>query len=320
MPEPLHNFAIIYTWLKGELVQFAGEAINVPEKDALPYTVYISLRCVECGFVSIIPGHISEITDIERSMGTEIIYHSDHQDRCEYCETEMRGIVEYSEYPKHEFQPYQFTPEKNVEYVPIPGLMGLLSDLGIDSADRKPKHLQDQLSRDIVDPRNEDLPAHLTRILDSDSTTVLLLGSYGNEGKSDLFELRQILRDDGFEAFLLEDFPDPESESLQGKSILAMKLVDFSIMLDDKPSGAIDEYRLAQITNSVLARLVPESGGSTVQIGGIELADINHINTFVFHESPTKVLPDAIKWAKEHLEERSKQFNQLYGWRGASED
>lgn len=94
-----------------------------------------------------------------------------------------------------------------------------------------------------------------------------------------------------------------------------MRLVGFCVMVDREASGHIDEYRLAEKQRTILARLVPEDGGSTRMIGGSEHVDVNYIRSFEFDLKPQERIEDATKWAEEMLNKRKDVYSDEYEWR-----
>lgn len=313
MGSPRDVFSVILV-RDGEIqVLFSGRATTITSEDPDIDRVYISLQCQECSMTSLVEGYIRPVATEERPMGKETIHTSLHDSACPYCGSRIWGEVEFSEYPRNSLQPYQFLPRENVDYIPIPGLNNLLSDIGVTEPTSSP--LDDEIiERALNATQGEKIGEILQQLSDSDTSSVLILGDYG-EWKNELTEVRDIFRENSFEAYLLEDLPDVPSESLADKSTVVMKLVDFCIYVDRDPSGAIDEYRLGQINNAVMARLVPESGGSTAQIGGREIVDINNIESFEFETEPQEVLGDAVEWAINYLEKRREAFDDEYGWR-----
>mgnify|MGYP006275673987 CR=1 FL=1 len=145
--------------------------------------------------------------------------------------------------------------------------------------------------------------------------TVLVLGSYKGANKPELIRVKEKLQKMGYDAHLYEDLPDFPDQNLSGSVATTMRLAGFCIMVDREASGHIDEYRIAEKQRTILARLVPEKGGSTRMIGGSELVDVNYIKSFRFNLEPQESLEDAVEWAVDLLDRRKEAYTDHYDWR-----
>lgn len=148
-----------------------------------------------------------------------------------------------------------------------------------------------------------DLKAELGRMLASFERCVIVLGNY-RTSRTLLDRIAAILRNKGYAAFLVGEFPDNSGRTVDQKVQLLMNLARFCVMLDDYPSGHIAEYPIARENLVILARLTPSGGGSTLMIGSAEIAGVNHIRKFSFKKSPVEVLETAVAWAEDQRTQR----------------
>jgi hypothetical protein len=152
----------------------------------------------------------------------------------------------------------------------------------------------------------------LAKIVEKSDKTVIVLGSYQGANEAELIRVKKKLQQMGYDAHLFKDLSTFPDKNLSGSVATAMRLAGFCVMVDRDPSGHIDEYRLAEKQRTILARLVPERGGSTWMIGGSELVDINYIKSFEFDIEPQERLEDAIEWANCIASERRETYGQHY--------
>ena len=154
--------------------------------------------------------------------------------------------------------------------------------------------------------------AILGKVIQQVDDTVLVLGSYEGANETELIDVKEELQDLGYEAHLFKDLPDFPGQNLSGSVATAMRLVGFCVMVDREASGHIDEYRLAEKQRTILARLVPENGGST---RGSEHVDVNYIKSFEFDLRPQERIEDATEWAEEIIDKRKEVYSDEYEWR-----
>lgn len=168
---------------------------------------------------------------------------------------------------------------------------------------------------DLSESTIDDLSSALDDIISNIENSVLVLGSFDGRHQEELDELKTRLRTKGYDANTAEDLPSHSDRSLRQNVAIYMMLSQFSVMVDREPSGHLNEYEIAREQGNILARLVPEEGGSTFMIGGEEQININNIKSFEFKYSPTEVLDEATEWAEEQVKERREAFEEEYPWR-----
>lgn len=129
----------------------------------------------------------------------------------------------------------------------------------------------------------------------------------------ELLAIKNYLVNKGYDARLLKTIKDVETLSNESKARLWGLLMRFSVMLDRYPSGHIAEFQILKQQDTIIALLRPKGIGSTYMIG--ENPDSSCIKEFVFEESPTEVLDDAIVWAEGIAKRRTEFYNKKYHWR-----
>jgi carbamoyl-phosphate synthase large subunit len=134
---------------------------------------------------------------------------------------------------------------------------------------------------------------------------VLVLES--SSGGTDAPEaVREELAIHGYDARLADDLPTVEGSTPEEDIATYMMLSKFSILVDEEATRRLSEYETAKAHDNVLARLVPadREGRTTHVIGGHGDDDAEHIREFVYDDSPTEVLDEAISWAESVIERR----------------
>jgi type I restriction-modification system DNA methylase subunit len=155
----------------------------------------------------------------------------------------------------------------------------------------------------------------LSDLITSADNAVYVLGKYGGATEAELLDVRNELRDKGYEAYIDRDLEDFPTQDLSGSVTTTMRLAKFCVMVDREASGHLNEYQLAQLNRTVLARLTPEDGGSSQMIGSAEMIDVNYIQEFEFEIRPQERLSEAVDWAEEMVSKRRKKYNEMYDWR-----
>lgn len=175
------------------------------------------------------------------------------------------------------------------------------------------------IARGEVEPTSasqvEDLASALEELIERIDDAVLVLGKFHEPHQAELEEVVDALTEKGYDANIAEDLPGYQEKSLEGNVATYMMLSRFSVMVDREASGHVVEYEIASRQREVLARLVPEGGGSTYMIGGVEDVDANHIRAFEFENAPLERLDEAVEWAETVLERRRAAYQERYPWR-----
>jgi len=321
------GFEVILIKSDGPVRLSEGTATGILTEDPQIQSAFITGECLNCGEIHMMEGYPHHVESNKRKMGEEKLYTSEHYAACD-CGEELFLNVEYMEYPKGTLQPYEVRPRSDVEYVDVNGL-SYLADKSASTVQTEQEDIQGQLGelRELADSgliesdggNFSNLGEVFQSLIEKRQKTVIVLGSYDDPHKEELENIVEILEGKGYDANLIENLPELEEKSLQQQIALAMLMSKFNIMVDKEPSGHLVEYEIAKRQGSVLARLVPESGGSTMMIKGEEDTDTQNCNKFSFSRSPEEVLDSAINWAEERVEERRETFNEQYPWRETGE-
>lgn len=142
-------------------------------------------------------------------------------------------------------------------------------------------------------------------ILMNKERSVIVFGKYGdNESLGELVQIRDYLKK-SYEAYLLSELPEHPSMSIEEKVKLWSSASRFCVMIDRLPAGHLVEYPYLKSTRVVLILLRPEAGGSTTMIEDDSI-DFPFIKMFRFEKSPLEVVDNALIWAEEFIEERTK--------------
>jgi hypothetical protein len=317
------GFEVILIKADGPVRLPEGNATGILTENPEIQSAFITGQCLQCGEIHIMEGYPHHVESNERSMGEEKLHTSEHYAACN-CGEELFIEVEYMEYPTGTLQPYEIRPRSDVEYVDVNGL-SYLANKSASSVQTEQEDLQGRLGelRELADsgllePEGanfSNLGEVFQSLIEKREQTVIVLGSYEEPHKEELENLVQILEGKGYDANLVEDLPELEEKSLKQKVALAMLMSKFNIMIDREPSGHLVEYEIARRQGSVMARLVPKRGGSTMMIEGEEETDSENCSKFEFSKDPEGVLDSAIEWAEERVEERREAFNEKYPWR-----
>ena len=141
---------------------------------------------------------------------------------------------------------------------------------------------------------------------------VIVLGSYERGEKALLLQIRDILRQRGYDAHLIDGLPETSLMSLPRKVRQWTGASRFSVMVDRLASGHLNEYEILRSQDTILAVLRSKPKGSTWMIDGPLQVDVNFIKVFMFDESPLEVIDEAVTWAEAFAEQRSQ--TKLYPW------
>jgi len=155
----------------------------------------------------------------------------------------------------------------------------------------------------------------LSDLITASENVVYVLGKYGGATEAELLDVRNELRNKGYDAYIDRDLEDFPTQDLSGSVTTTMRLAKFCVMVDREASGHLNEYQLAQLNRTVLARLTPEDGVSSQMIGTAEMIDVNYIEEFQFEIRPQERLSEAVDWAEEMVSKRRQKYTEIYDWR-----
>jgi carbamoyl-phosphate synthase large subunit len=158
--------------------------------------------------------------------------------------------------------------------------------------------VEDGYLGDLTDTDSDDVLGALDSVVDTIDSSVLLLGTAGDD---DFDALAGRLEDLGYDAHIVSDLPADTDDDVA----TYMMLSKFSILVDSDPSTRLTEVETAKAHNDILARLVPAGveRQQTHLLGGHD-ADADHIESFEYDEDPSEVIDDALEWAEGVVESR----------------
>jgi len=144
--------------------------------------------------------------------------------------------------------------------------------------------------------------------------TVLIIGKYA-DNTTRLREIQDVLKKEGYQGVLLQDFPDIEEQSLPEKMVLFACIARYVLCDDSLPSGHIEELKICSDLRFTTAILRPQGMASTAMQADLDQS-CDFIKAFGYDPSNRlSVLANALSWADEKVRERSAKFNQTYTWR-----
>lgn len=132
--------------------------------------------------------------------------------------------------------------------------------------------------------------------------------------------LKDLLFDLGYQAILLDEFPDPEDYSLDQKMMFLASLCRFVVCVDSRPAGHYSELDHCARFGLVTAVVVGWNGKS--ELTSAMLWDIEsrnrHCKKFVVEgELGRNFLEGIIEWADVAYQEKARYYNERYAeWRG----
>jgi len=146
--------------------------------------------------------------------------------------------------------------------------------------------------------------------------TVLVLGSYKDEGRKKLAIIRNALEKGGLEAVILEDFADIHQQSIFEKMLMFGSLARFIVCDESESSGHLIELKACAEIGFVTALLRP--GGKSPTWMNADIAHDRAYMKAIAYESDedlsAKVL-EAVQWAENKIKERTDYYNGEYPWR-----
>jgi type I restriction enzyme M protein len=174
---------------------------------------------------------------------------------------------------------------------------------------------KEENKRKNIESNEPSFAQRLSDLITASDNAVYVLGKYGGATEAELLDVRNELRDKGYEAYIDRDLEDFPTQDLSGSVTTTMRLAKFCVMVDREASGHLNEYQLAQLNRTVLARLTPEDGGSSRMIGTAEMIDVNYIEEFEFEIRPQERLSEAVDWAEGMVSKRRREYTEMYDWR-----
>jgi hypothetical protein len=127
--------------------------------------------------------------------------------------------------------------------------------------------------------------------------TVLVLGSYGDEGIKRLRCIEAYLFKTGYDPVLAADHPSAP-ESLEAKVLSFMTISRFVICEHTVPSGEIDELKMCEL-NQVITAVLHEKGRMATAMQAHYAFEHSFIKFFPYEQATfAAVLQEATKWAE----------------------
>lgn len=148
--------------------------------------------------------------------------------------------------------------------------------------------------------------------------TVLVLGSYDEEGKKRLDIFRSELKSLGYEPLLVKDIPDFEHYDLSQKVTVVGALSPFIMVDDSAASGHLAEVEICKNNRwvTVLLRLKGRSA-SWMTAGASFTSNVVLEKEYNVNDMGA-IIKASAEWAEGRLAERKTQLNKLYPWRTES--
>jgi hypothetical protein len=176
-------------------------------------------------------------------------------------------------------------------------------------------------------PENVDTwkPAHIPRSLQEKQSNlpnlrtlskngVLILGKDSGEYLVELLRIKSLLVMKGYKnAKLLKLIEDVPNQSLSQKLRVWGLMCRFSIMVDRKAAGHLNEFEMLKSQDTVIAILRPIGFRSTFMMESYPKSHL--IKTFEFKLTPLEVIEEVIKWAEMITKYNENYFNKKYVWR-----
>lgn len=139
--------------------------------------------------------------------------------------------------------------------------------------------------------------------------SVIVLGAYQPDAHDELVRVRDYLTQArGYDAALIEDFPDLRAQSPSDKVRMWTVAARFCVMVDRVPAGHVAEYEMLSNQHTILALLRQRGHGSTSMIGEAHIVDLKFFELFEFATSPLEVLDDAVAWAEDVIKKREAAY------------
>jgi len=137
--------------------------------------------------------------------------------------------------------------------------------------------------------------------------TVLVLGSYGDEGIKRLRFMEAHLFKTGYDPVLVADYPSAP-ESLEAKVLSFITISRFVIYEATFPSGGIDEFAMCK-TNEAITAVLHEKGRMATTMQAHYDFEHSFIKFFPYEkETFAAVLQEATQWAEIVVANRTKHY------------
>jgi hypothetical protein len=182
------------------------------------------------------------------------------------------------------------------------------ADLVLNAVKDRPELLFDLFLTDIVRALGSAARAK--------QRTVLVLGSYRDEGRKKLSTIRRVLDESGLEAVTLDDFGDIHQQSVFEKMLMFGSLARFIVCDESEASGHLIELKACADIGFVTALLRPQ-GKSPTWMNADIAKDRAYMRAIAYEtdEDLSKKVLEAVEWAESKIRERADYYNQEYPWR-----
>lgn len=185
--------------------------------------------------------------------------------------------------------------------MPIPVVIG--SDLIAKVRDHAAENQNKPVHEGFYTPMAEAVSAHQR----ARNKTVLVIGSYAEQGIQRLRRIENFLIDLEYEPVLIVDYPS-NPESLEAKLLRFATSARFVAYEASISSGAIDELKMCKDNRIVIAAL-HETGKMATAMQSDYGIDHNFIKFFEYEPAALKeVLRNAAIWAERIIYERSEHY------------
>ena len=182
------------------------------------------------------------------------------------------------------------------------------SNLVLQAAGENSRFLYDLFMTDIV--------RALAGAARAKERTVLILGSYKDEGRERLKQIRGALQALRFEGVILDDFADIQQQSLFEKMLMFGSLARFLICDESVASGHLIELKACADIGFVTAIL--RARGRPVTWMNSDIAAERTYMKIIPYQDDNQIpdaVRDAVTWAEGKVDERRIYYNKEYPWR-----
>lgn len=145
--------------------------------------------------------------------------------------------------------------------------------------------------------------------------TVLVLGSYDDEGKRRLQSISAALKQVGYEPVLVEEIPDFEHYDLNQKVVAIGAVSRFIVIDDSTPSGHLTEVELCRTNRWVTVIFRAYARGASWMTAGASISSNVILEKSYDPASPQSAVEEATHWAETRLGELKNQLDDIYPWR-----
>lgn len=148
--------------------------------------------------------------------------------------------------------------------------------------------------------------------------SVLLLGSYDNEGQKRLAAISESIIKVGYDPILIKDIPDFEHYDISQKVTVIGAISRFVIVDDSSPSGHLSEIEICKQNRWVTILLRLDGHGSSWMTAGVSNTSNVILEQSYDLSDPYIAISKSTQWAESRLKDLESTMNKIYPWRTKS--